>query len=361
MYLRNTLLFFLCILSSATFSQTDSTTYPITISGYAEVYYSYDFSKPNNHERPNFYYSFNRANEVNLNLGFIKASYIKDGIRANLALMTGTYSNANLANEPGVLQFIYEANVGVRLTKNKKLWMDAGIFESHIGFETAIGKNNDALTRSIVADNSPYYETGVKLAYKSDNDKWFLSLLYLNGWQVIQRPDNFSTPAFGHQITYTPSSKISINSSSFAGSNTPDSTNEMRYYHNLYSIIQLHPKIVITMGFDIGAQQNAPKSFTYNIWYSPQVLIKKIISKKFSISLRGEYYNDENQVIIKTGTANGFQTFGYSLNLDFNITPNTIWRIEGKRLTSKDAIFTSASNNASFQNCAVSSSLAIVF
>lgn len=50
-------------------------TNPLTFSGYAETYYSYDFSQPENHERPSFFYSFNRHNEVNLNLGFVKANY----------------------------------------------------------------------------------------------------------------------------------------------------------------------------------------------------------------------------------------------------------------------------------------------
>jgi hypothetical protein len=34
---------------------------------------------------------------------------------------------------------------------------------SHIGFESAIGKDCATLTRSILADNSPYYEAGVKI------------------------------------------------------------------------------------------------------------------------------------------------------------------------------------------------------
>lgn len=49
---------------------------PLTVSGYAEIYYSYDFNNPLNNTKPSFIYSHNRNNEMNLNLGFIKASYI---------------------------------------------------------------------------------------------------------------------------------------------------------------------------------------------------------------------------------------------------------------------------------------------
>src|SRR4051794_35041540 len=82
----------------------------IEVIAYLETFYSYDFGRPSNHLRPSFIYSYNRHNEVNINLGFIKLNFFKDNIRANLALMTGTYANANLATEPGVLKNIFEAN-----------------------------------------------------------------------------------------------------------------------------------------------------------------------------------------------------------------------------------------------------------
>jgi hypothetical protein len=121
------------------FSQAENTPNPLTVSGYIETYYVYDFANPSDHNRPGFVYSHNRHNEVNINLGFVKAAYATDQVRGNIALMTGTYANANLAAEPGVLRNIFEANAGVKLSKKKNLWVDAGIFASHIGFESAIG------------------------------------------------------------------------------------------------------------------------------------------------------------------------------------------------------------------------------
>src|SRR6185295_5898902 len=129
----------------------------------------------------------NRHNEFNVNLGLLKASYNTDWIRGNIALATGTYMNANYAAEPGVLKNIYEANAGVRISKSKNLWIDIGIMPSHIGFESARSYDCWNLTRSIIADNTPYYESGAKVTYTSDNNKWMVSALALNGWQRIQR------------------------------------------------------------------------------------------------------------------------------------------------------------------------------
>ncbi len=106
---------------------TDTTSVsPLAISGYAEVYFSYDLSEPRNGERPVFLYNHRRHNEVALNLGFIKAAYNRQNVRANLALMAGTYPQYNLAEEPTDLRSVLEANVGLRLSAKRDLWLDAG-------------------------------------------------------------------------------------------------------------------------------------------------------------------------------------------------------------------------------------------
>lgn len=358
--MKNILNIVLLFLTMNSFAQTDGVKNPLKISGYLETYYAYDFGNPLDHNRPGFVYAFNRHNEVNLNLGFMKAAYETDNVRGNLALMTGSYANANLAAEPGPLKNIYEANAGVKLSKTKNLWVDAGTFPSHIGFESAIGKDCWTLTRSLLADNSPYFESGVKISYTSDNEKWFVSGLIINGWQRIQRADGNNTPAFGHQLTYKPTAKVTINSSSFVGSDSPDNTRQMRYFHNFYTQLQLTEKFGLTAGFDIGAQQKSKGSDDYNKWYAPVLIAKYAATDKVSITARGEYYSDANGVIIGTGTVNGFQTFGYSLNIDFNVASNVVWRMEGRGLSSKDEIFT-LDNNPSTQNYIITTALAISF
>jgi hypothetical protein len=333
---------------------------PFTFSGYAEIYYIYDFNKPSNHERPSFIYSFNRHNEVNLNLGFLSAAYQADNVRAHLSLMTGTYANANLAAEPGVLKNILEANAGVKLSSKHDLWLDAGIFSSHIGFESAVGALCWNMTRSIMAENSPYYESGAKISYSSNNEKWFLSAMILNGWQRIQRVDGNNTPAFGHQVIYAPNAHVTLNSSSFIGSDSPDSLRQMRYFHNFFGQFQLTPRFAFIAGFDIGAQQESKGSSDYDIWFTPVGIARYAVSERISISIRGEYYSDKNQVIISTGTPNGFQTAGLSANFDYLINKSVLWRIEARNLNSKDPIF-EKSGDQTDSNFILGTSLSVTF
>jgi len=358
--MKKTFIILLSLASISSLAQTDSTKNPLRFSGYLETYYNYDFGQPSNHSRPDFVYSHNRHNEVSLNLGFIKAAYQTENVRGNLAIMTGSYANVNLASEPGVFKNIFEANAGFKLSKTKNLWVDAGIFSSHIGFESAIGKSCWNLTRSILADNSPYYESGAKISYTSQNEKWFVSALILNGWQRIQRVNGNSSPAFGHQITYKPNSKITLNSSSFVGSLKPDSVKQMRYFHNFYGVFEFSDKLGLTIGFDIGAEQKAKGSSEYNTWFSPVVILKVATGKKTNVSARGEYYRDAKGVLIATGSPNGFQTFGFSMNLDYQFSSAIVWRIEGRGFRSKDEIFT-LNKKSSTQNYLLSTALAMSF
>lgn len=352
-------LLLLCISLSGN-SQTDTSKPILQFSGYIETYYLFDLENPLNHIRPNFIFSHNRHNEINLNLGFIKANYLTENVRTNLALATGTYMNANYSAEPGVLKNIFEANIGIKLSNKKNIWVDAGILPSHLGFESAISKDCWNLTRSILADNSPYFETGVKINYTSDSGKWFLSGLILNGWQRIQRIEGNNTPAFGHQITYKPNSKITFNSSSFIGNDKPDSIKQMRYFHNFYTQIQATKKLGVTIGFDIGAEQKLKASSDYNMWYSPVLIARYAIRSKSFLATRLEYYSDKNGVIISTGTPNGFQTLGYSINYDYSVRENVLWRIEAKGFSGKDKTFMDGKRTTN-ENYAFATSLAISF
>ena len=332
----------------------------LAFSGYAETYYGYDFNRPADNNRPWFLYSHNRHNEFNVNLAFLKGSYNADRVRANIAIAVGTYMNANYAAEPGVLKNIYEANVGVKISKAKNLWIDGGIFSSHIGFESAHSTSCWSLTRSIMAENSPYFESGAKLTYTSDNGKITLSGLALNGWQRITRVSGNSLMSWGTQVYVTPSNKVTLNYSTFFGTDKPDSARLWRIYNNLYAIFQFTDKIGLTAGFDIGTEQVSKGSKDKNTWYTPVCILRFTPNKNWAIALRGEYYNDENGVIIATGTPNGFKTFGASVNIDKRIGEHLLWRTEFRSFNSKDEVFVKGAQPKR-NNSAITTSLALTF
>lgn len=303
-------------------------------SAYIEAYYQYDFNKPANGLRPAFVYSFHRNNIPSINLAMVKLNYNSMRFRANAAAMGGTYSMANMANEPIYLRNIFEANFGFKILKQKQLWLDAGVLPSHIGFESATGKDCPTLTRSVLADNSPYFETGLKMSYTTDNEKLLVSILVLNGWQRIKWINGNTLPSFGWQVQGKPNSKLLINSSGFIGTDKADAERKLRYFHNLYLTYSPTEKFTSTLGFDLGVEQQTKNSKVYSLWYSPAIIARYLPLKQLAIAARAEYYSDKHGVIVSAVSPKGFQTLGYSLNIDALPTNDMIFRVEGKLLQS---------------------------
>lgn len=347
------LLFVSFYFNGISFSQEDSIKVsPLNITGYIDVYYSYNFNNPASKEMSGFIFSHNRHNEFNINNAVVLLNYSTPKIRARVGLHTGTFIQANYAQDPIVLRFIHEANAGVRV--NNDLWIDAGVFASHIGVESAISIDNWTLTRSLAAENSPYYETGVRAIFKP-NDSWSFTGLVLNGWQNIR--DYNSNKAFGTQIQFKPTQNILFNSSTFIGNENPDSLKAMRYFHDFYSIIQLSKSISVSGTFDLGVQEKFG-GHKYNWWMAMVLITRFQFNESFATAIRGEWFNDRGRVVIDSPER--FQTSAFSINFDYLIKTNALFRLEAKRFQADKNVF---ERNRSFSKdmFLVTASIAINF
>lgn len=318
----------------------DSTDGKLDLSGYAEAYYQYDFGRPPSGERSAFLYNHKRHNEMNINLAYLKAAYSSKKIRGNIALMTGNYPQYNLAAEPQLMQQVLELNIGYSFSD--KWSMDLGILPSHIGMESAVSKDCWTLSRSLVAENSPYYETGLKLNFSPD-ERWSLALLLLNGWQNIRETN--SAKAWGTQVQFRPNKKWVINSSSFIGNEQADSVSaKMRFFHDLFITRQLSDKLNIAVLFDIGTEKS-------NTWYGSAILLQYQFQPKWKIGFRAEQYKDRQGVILGSSLPVGVGLSGASLNTDFSPLKKIMFRAEARYLHADRSIFlqdgTPAKNNLS--------------
>ena len=88
--MRFAFILFLTFIIDNCFAQVDSTK-SFNVSAYIETYYSYDFSKPFNNEKPDFNYNYKKHNQLNINLAFVKMAYQTSHLRSNLALMIGNF------------------------------------------------------------------------------------------------------------------------------------------------------------------------------------------------------------------------------------------------------------------------------
>ena len=304
--------------------------------GYVGVYYGYDFNNPASLTRPSFIYSENLHNQIAVNLALLGARYTGERVRGTFAIQTGTYPDANYAAEPTIFKNIYEAWGGVKLAKY--LWLDAGIFLSHIGLEGPISRDDLTLTRSIMADNSPYYEAGAKLTYDRGR-KWLFSLLTINGWQVIR--DRNQNEAVGTQVQFRPSAKWLLNSSTFVGEghNVPDSVDrQLRYFHDFYVTYDPSPQWKLAAAFDAGWEQRPLGGSGYNAWQGGSLIARRRTTRRTAVVGRLEYYHDPSGVLAST-RAGGLATVGYSAGFDYLPVPRVILRAEVKGFRDQHSVY----------------------
>lgn len=212
---------------------------------------------------------------------------------------------------------------------------------SHIGFESVITHDNFTLSRSLIAENSPYYETGVKFYGSNKLKNLFIAGLLLNGWQTIAMPYGIQSPSLGFQITLKESHNIELNYSNFWGYIFRDSLLRRRVYHNFYSRYSIK-SFDLLAGFDYRidlTNHQIPQN-----WWTFAFLVRKKILIRNAVALRLEYFNDHHKVIESNPLLVPFKSWGYSINFDHSIK-NLLFRCEARLFVSDSTYFDQKKEN----------------
>lgn len=299
----------------------------ITPKVFTEAYFATNALNIESNERPEYFYNHKRLNEIGLNSAIIGFDFDYRSVRSSISFIAGNYATYNIKEPPG-LKHIYEANFGVKLLKHHDLWLDVGVMESNLGFESVVSSANRTMTRSLMAESSPYYLNAAKLNYTSHNEKWLFELIFSNGWQKMTA----GRPTFGHTIQFHPKEKWTINSSSFIGQVRKPDGNFFYYYnrffHNFY--IQREAEITqFTIGVDYGMDRQNP-TLPPETWNAYIAQFTYNFNDKISSTLRGEYFNNIRiaQIIQNTNVATPGSIWGASINLDIQLHKLVKLRLE---------------------------------
>ena len=153
---------------------------PFTFSGSLDLYYVDDFADtpfPDRQITPSGVspvYSDSRKDRLAVNQALLAADFATDWVRGDLGVEAGTYVQKNYADEDEV------------------------------------AKDDWTPTRSLMADNTPYYESGAKITW-DPNARWEYCLCLLQGWQEIGSKN--SNKAIGTQVQFKPVAAVLFNSS----------------------------------------------------------------------------------------------------------------------------------------------------
>lgn len=321
-------------------AQSTDTTVHVTFGGFVDGYYAYDFNHPRTLDRA-FTTQAARHDEFNVNLAHVEAVLSGPRVRGRVAVQFGTSVQANYAAEPRVgtlsgpevSRFVQEAVAGYAVTRS--IWLDAGVFFSPFGSESWISRDNWTYTRSFIADNSPYYEAGVKATWQASS-VITAQLHVINGWQNVSETN--SDKAIGARMDYAPRGGVDIAYDAFIGNEQPDSVPSLtRVWQEV--IVQLQPmtRLGLRGTFDYGLQRRATEGSA--AWRGWAALARWQLATPVALALRAEGYSDPEQVIVATGQPYGMRVSSGSLNVDVVPAPRLLWRTEFRTTTARDPLF----------------------
>jgi len=348
------------------------TTTKVTFGGFVDGYYAWDFGRPASFDRSFaggtlFTTQPARHNEFNINLAFVEGKLDGPRVRGRLALQAGTSVQSNYSGEPtngsisgpSLARHLQEAFAGVKLGNN--IWVDGGIFYSHMGMESWASRDNPTYSRSLVAEYSPYYQSGAKITWASSS-KLTAQLDVVNGWQNIS--ENNSGKGAGIRLDLTPSSTTTVSYYNFF---SDEAGSRLRTFNGVGTRIT-SGRLTLLGEFDLGTQRKSASDGGTASWYGFTAIARAQVTPTIALSGRVEGYDDEDQVIITTGnredgTPNGaFHASGGSVGLDVVPQTRLLWRTELRGFANKSVIFPDGKTGAPQKSDAfIVSSLAVSF
>jgi hypothetical protein len=323
----------------------------LQIHGVVDVPYAYNSNQPADHA--NFFTgvgtSAKRADEFSVNLAQLDVSIDPAPIGFRLALGFGTGTEVVHGFEPGgtaagseVWKNVIQASLQFKTSVGRGLLLEAGIYPSHIGMESLASKDNWNYTRSWLGELSPYYQTGLKIAYPF-SDPWSAQLHLLNGWQTIA--DNNGRKSVGAQLAYA-SDRLSLSFNGIAGPELRNDDDEVRVLGDVVATWKATPRLSFGFSGDV-AREGRPTGESVS-WAGLAVHARLAPpDSRTALALRGELYDDGD------GAISGFaQTLHeITLTLEHHPAKQLIVKLEGRYDHSSADVF--ATDQTLFNNSPV--------
>ena len=323
----------LCLVPAFVHAQTTAdTSVKITFGGFVDSYYAYDFGRPVTFDRSfasgaTFTTQPARHNEFNVNLAYVEALLSGPRVRGRLAMQAGTSVQSNYAAEPingtisGPLlaRHLQEAYAGYQVSPT--VWVDAGIFYSHMGMESWASKDNPTYTRSLVSDYSPYYSSGARAVWQT-TPRWATRLDVVNGWQNISETN--TDKGAGLRFDYTPRPGVIVSYYNFFNGEIGGRT---RIFHGAGTRLAAGGTSFLGE-LDYGLLEAPAAGDNSADWWGFTAIVRQRITSKVAFAGRVERYGDPDQANIVTALDDAFTATGASLGVEVMPESRFLWRTE---------------------------------
>ena len=301
--------------------------------GFVDLGYLLDFNFPSNHLFRNRS-TTPRVNELNLNMAGV---YVNKEVSKQspwgmeLTVHGGEDSKAFgfSATAPNVagsnwLRHLGRADVSYLAPIGNGVKVQAGLFNSLIGYDSLYAKDNFTYTRPWGGDYTPYLMFGVNASYPF-NKKLSGTLYVINGYWHLAHANN--VPSFGGQLTYKPTERVTLKETLLYGPHQSDASLQFwRFFSD--SIAEWKEKqVTVAFEYQVGTENVAVPGNPRAFWTAAQLPVHWAVGERWSVTVRPEFYWDPD------GRLTGFKQLvkAVTTTLEYRIPyrwTNTLLRLE---------------------------------
>ena len=269
---------------------------PLSISGYADTYYKFDFA-----EQQNIGTSF-ATDQNSLSLGMIGVALKKTTGKASFVgeLSFGPrgqgQSIVNIDNKFDESRHGFNIqNLNMTYAFTPEFSMAAGFFGTFVGYEVIAPIGNFNYSTSYLFTNGPFQNAGIKATYAFSPKVSLMVGGFNDNWNVYKADANFGISTFGAQLMVAPVEGWTAYANILSG-----------YVSG--TILDLTTSYQVTKSFKVGvnaADWSAGMGAKDTGFSGGALYLQNAFTDKFSLGVRGEYFSAKknNGALILSGVA----------------------------------------------------------
>lgn len=285
---------------------------PPLISGYADVYYKYNFNQNASDTKTSF---TNSQNSFELGMISLKVAHRfgKVSFLGNIAF--GKRADAFSYRASGSSIAIEQLYMSYSLTDWVKL--SAGSFSTHVGYELPDANLNHNYSMSYMFSFGPFFHTGVKADFTAGKNTFMVGLFNPSDYKYA--PPN-GKKYLGAQWGFVPENARFASYLNYIGGK--DTTGVRNDQVDLVMTYKLSD--AFSLGYDGTVSHNRMPGGGDASWWGSALYIHAGLTEDFSLTLRTEYFGDPDGLTVFTDSEafpNGGNIWAFTLSGNYKIGP----------------------------------------
>jgi len=280
------------------------------ITGSADVYYRYDFGKTKSNNLTSF---TNSHNSFALGMASVKFEHKGEKVGAVLDLGFGTRATEFSYNETGIMQAVKQLYV----TYSPADWIkfSAGTWATHVGYELVDPQLNRNYSMSYMFTNGPFTHTGLKADITKGKSGFMVGVSNATDYRIP--PDGQINKKFfiaQYSLAVNDNVKLYLN---YAGGKSPDTSKVNQF--DLVATSKCSDKFNVGFNATVNNTKmwNGSKNEDGKSWWGSALYLNYDPQSWLGLTLRGEYFNDDNQLKMFGIAPKGGSIFASTVSANF--------------------------------------------